>query len=99
MEGSPLENEEIIMRLTEEFGMPNPLEQDLRMILETGDYSDATLVFTNGSESQENLSSEATCSGDHLARKHELRCHKAILAARSPFFRNLLLRRARSGRR
>lgn len=97
MEGSPLENEEIIMRLTEEFGMPNPLEQDLRMILETGDYSDATLVFTNGSESQENLSSEATCSGDHLARKHELRCHKAILAARSPFFRNLLLRRARSG--
>lgn len=27
----------------------------------------------------------------------EFRCHKAILAARSPFFRNLLMRRARTG--
>lgn len=29
--------------------------------------------------------------------RNEIRCHKAILAARSTFFRNLVLRRARSG--
>ncbi len=29
--------------------------------------------------------------------RSELRCHKALLAARSPFFRNLILRRARAG--
>ena len=29
--------------------------------------------------------------------RNKLRCHNAILAARSPFFRNLVLRRARSG--
>jgi len=36
-------------------------------------------------------------SGGSRRSKCELRCHKAILAARSAFFRNLVARRARSG--
>jgi BTB/POZ domain-containing protein 7 len=37
----------VLRRLGEDFGTPNPLEHDLRYLLETGDYSDATLVFTS----------------------------------------------------
>jgi len=41
---------------------------------------------------------EASGSGSGSRRSRgELRCHKAILAARSAFFRNLVARRARSG--
>jgi len=39
---------------------------------------------------------EGSGSGSRRSRG-ELRCHKAILAARSAFFRNLVARRARSG--
>lgn len=90
-----LESRDIILKVAAELGMPNPLDQDLRTLLETGDYSDALLVFTNELDLNESFSSE-TGSSDGLNRtKHELPCHKAVLAARSPFFRNLLLRRAR----
>ena len=36
----------LLRRLGEDFGTPNPLEHDLRYLLETGDYADAALVFT-----------------------------------------------------
>lgn len=38
----------VLRQLGEEFGLPAPLERDLRTLLETGDYADAALVFTNG---------------------------------------------------
>lgn len=46
-------------QLGEEFGLPAPLDRDLRTLLETGDYADAALVFTNGdAHRQEYASSE-----------------------------------------
>ncbi|XP_064602149.1 LOW QUALITY PROTEIN: BTB/POZ domain-containing protein 7-like [Liolophura sinensis] len=85
---------EVLSRLVDEFGMPSPLEQDLRTLLETGDYCDAVLVFTSDCDLHD---SQCDMAGSFHSTKQELCCHKAVLAARSPFFRNLLLRRARSG--
>lgn len=85
----------LLRRLREEFGTPNALETDLRYLLETGDYADAALVFTSdGSDCQR---PDSGSSEYGFRPKLELPCHKAILSARSPFFRNLLQRRSRSG--
>ena len=106
---SRIDNSEVLVQLAEEFGTPGPLETDLKSLLDTGLYSDAVLVFASEAEAQEPISPEsaAACdtacashmstSASRISRPYELRCHKAILAARSPFFRSLLLRRARSG--
>ena len=92
------ENQDILMKVADELGMPNPLDQDLRTLLDTSDYSDAVLVFSSDTDLNDSLSSEAG-SSEALNRtsKLELPCHRAILAARSLFFRNLLLRRAQIG--
>lgn len=94
----------VLRRLGEDFGTPNPLEHDLRYLLETGDYADAALVFT--SESHSNSSGGSNGSDCHrpdsgsseygFRPKLELPCHKAILSARSPFFRGMIQRRLRS---
>ncbi|EDW27196.1 GL20132 [Drosophila persimilis] len=36
----------VLRQLGDDFGSPNPLDHDLRYLLETGDYADAALVFT-----------------------------------------------------
>ncbi|XP_043505972.1 BTB/POZ domain-containing protein 7 [Polistes fuscatus] len=84
----------IYQRLGEEFGSLHPLEQDLRYLLDTGDYADAALVFTSDSDCQR---PDSGCSEYGFRPKLELPCHKAILSARSPFFRNLIQRRTKSG--
>ncbi|KAG7199914.1 hypothetical protein KM043_014357 [Ampulex compressa] len=84
----------ILRRLGEEFGTPNPLEHDLRYLLDTGDYADAALVFTSDGDYQR---PDSGSSEYGFRPKLELPCHKAILSARSPFFRNLIQRRTRSG--
>lgn len=84
----------LLRRLSEEFGTPNPLEHDLRYLLDTGDYADAALVFTSDSDYQR---PDSGSSEYGFRPKLELPCHKAILSARSPFFRNLIQRRTRSG--
>ncbi|XP_017780233.1 PREDICTED: BTB/POZ domain-containing protein 7 isoform X2 [Nicrophorus vespilloides] len=85
----------LLRRLREEFGTPNALETDLSYLLETGDYADAALVFTSdGTDCQRPDSGNSEYG---FRPKLELPCHKAILSARSPFFRNLLQRRSRSG--
>lgn len=95
----------VLRRLGEDFGTPNPLEHDLRYLLETGDYADAALVFTSESSSSHSggNSSSSDCqrpdsgSSEYGFRpKLELPCHKAILSARSPFFRSMIQRRLRS---
>lgn len=117
----------VLRRLSEDFGTPNPLEHDLRYLLETGDYADATLVFTSELSANSlpvvvanvapNLASSSAAAagtsgiaagGLELQRpdsgssefgfrpKLELPCHKAILSARSPFFRGMIQRRLRS---
>ncbi|KAK3583322.1 hypothetical protein CHS0354_038932 [Potamilus streckersoni] len=93
-----LENQEILIKLAEELGMPNPIDHDLHSLMESGDLCDAVLVFSSDSDLSDSVMSERGSSEAlHRSSKRELPCHKAILAARSPFFRNLLLRRARSG--
>jgi len=103
----------LLTALAHEFGAPNSLEQDLRTLLDTGAYSDAVLVFAASSSPSSSSDVDSTApaaagaglrafadsgsgSGSRRSRG-ELRCHKAILAARSAFFRNLVARRARSG--
>ncbi|XP_050406093.1 BTB/POZ domain-containing protein 7 [Patella vulgata] len=95
------EGSEILSRLAEEFGTPNPLGHDMKTLLENGELNDAVLVFSSDNEHVDPLAAVA----DHAQSMHagsrltklEIPCHKAILAARSPFFRNLIIRRARSG--
>lgn len=84
----------ILRRLGEEFGTPNNLENDLRYLLDTGDYADAALVFTSDGDYQR---PDSGSSEYGFRPKLELPCHKAILSARSTFFRNLIQRRTRSG--
>ncbi|XP_018335023.1 BTB/POZ domain-containing protein 7 isoform X2 [Agrilus planipennis] len=85
----------LLRRLREEFGTPNALETDLQYLLETGDYADAALVFTSDGLDCQRPDSGSSEYG--FRPKLELPCHKAILSARSPFFRNLLQRRSRTG--
>ena len=97
----------LLHRLGEEFGTPNALEQDLCYLLQTGDYADAALVFTSdggvgsggsGNGGGGDYQRPDSGSSEYGFRpKLELPCHKAILSARSPFFRNLIQRRTRSG--
>ena len=97
-ETTKFENLDVLVQLGDEFGVPNPLEYDLRTLLETGDYADAVLVFSSGGDPHDVITPEGACEASvHRTTTNDLRCHKAILAARSKFFRNLLLRRARSG--
>lgn len=84
----------LLRRLGEDFGTPNPLEHDLRYLLETGDYADASLVFT--AEGSDYHRPDSGSSEYGFRPKLELPCHKAILSARSPFFRNLIQRRTRN---
>ncbi|XP_034935047.1 BTB/POZ domain-containing protein 7 [Chelonus insularis] len=84
----------ILRRLAEEFGTPNHLDHDLRYLLDSGDYADAALVFTSDGDYQR---PDSGSSEYGFRPKLELPCHKAILSARSTFFRNLIQRRSRSG--
>lgn len=114
-----LDNSEILARLASEFGVPNVLEHDMRTLLDSGEYSDAVLVFSNCEVCwssphipfpdhppfPDHAHALSASHGGEVGQaappktpsKKEFPCHKAILAARSPFFRNLILRRAKSG--
>ncbi|KAJ8274927.1 hypothetical protein COCON_G00095520 [Conger conger] len=83
-------NADVLLRLSEEFGTPNPLEADMRGLCDRMCYYDSLLSFSAEAGPGEG---EGAAGGGG----EELRAHKALLAARSPFFRNLLQRRTRSG--
>ncbi|XP_064483726.1 BTB/POZ domain-containing protein 7-like isoform X2 [Ornithodoros turicata] len=61
-----------LVRLSEQFGVPNALTHDLKRMLECGHLADASLVWEGA----------------------EFPCHRAILAARSPFFHGVVQRRS-----
>ncbi|XP_017304777.1 BTB/POZ domain-containing protein 7-like, partial [Diaphorina citri] len=86
-----------LRQVADELITPNSLEQDLRYLLETGDYADASLVFTSDSSTEDYRRPDSGCSEYGFRPKLDLPCHKAILSARSPFFRNLIQRRSRLG--
>lgn len=75
-----------LLRLSEQFGVPNPLAHDLRRMLEGCHLADASLVW------------EATAglSGMGTEQATEFPCHRAVLAARCPFFRGVVQRRISS---
>ncbi|TSR99379.1 BTB/POZ domain-containing protein 7 [Bagarius yarrelli] len=85
-----LHNMDVLLRLSEEFGMPSSLEMDMHELRQRMCYYDSVLCFSSDSEPDEPF--VADMSGDD----EELKAHKAVLAARSPFFRNLLQRRVRT---
>ena len=90
---------DMLIKLSQEFGTPNPLDQDLRTLLESNDYNDTVISFSAGQIPVESPGAMGGVAADNNLEgsSFQLLCHKAILAARSPFFRNMLLRRARSG--
>ncbi|XP_046551868.1 BTB/POZ domain-containing protein 7-like [Haliotis rubra] len=97
-----IETNEILPQLAEEFGIPNQLEHDLKVLLDNSENSDAVLVFSSENDQAEMLGASLAEASQSMhcsnrTSKLEFPCHKAILAARSPFFRNLIIRRARSG--
>ncbi|XP_078262921.1 BTB/POZ domain-containing protein 7 [Rhinoraja longicauda] len=91
IEDSRFQNVDILVQLTEEFGTPNSLDVDMRELFDNMCYYDAILGFSAESELVEAF-------GRRSGRFDEELCgHKAVLSARSPFFRNLLQRRVRTG--
>ncbi|XP_064809791.1 BTB/POZ domain-containing protein 7-like [Oncorhynchus masou masou] len=103
-EDTRLQNVDVLVQLSEEFGTPNSLEADMRGLFDYMCYYDALLSFSSDAELVEAYSSGgagggvATGGGGGLGFTDEnLRAHKAVLSARSPFFRNLLQRRIRTG--
>lgn len=86
-----LDNLDILLKLGEEFGTPNVLEQDMGQMLNSSEFSDITLVFSDNmvTRSKEVAGMTESC--------FEIQCHQAILAARSPFFHSLLSKLVKKG--
>ncbi|XP_004698829.1 BTB/POZ domain-containing protein 7 isoform X1 [Echinops telfairi] len=91
MEDSRFQNVDILVQLSEEFGTPNSLDVDMRGLFDYMCYYDVVLSFSSDSELVEAFGGNQTCLDE------ELKAHKAVISARSPFFRNLLQRRIRTG--
>ncbi|XP_062311551.1 BTB/POZ domain-containing protein 7-like, partial [Osmerus eperlanus] len=94
--------------LSEEFGTPNSLEADMRGLSDYMCYYDALLSFSSDAELVESFNggggggggvvvAAGGVGGGPASPDEDLRAHKAVLSARSPFFRNLLQRRIRTG--
>lgn len=106
-EDTRLQNMDVLVQLSEEFGTPNSLEADMRGLFDYMCYYDALLSFSSDAEMIEGCGERTTVSavlagsgsGECPAATpdEDLRAHKAVLSARSPFFRNLLQRRIRTG--
>jgi len=77
---------DLLISLGRECGVPNLLEVDLEHLYQSGEHTDCILVFTGDKQTN----GEADPDLDSAV---QLSCHKAILCARSPFFRNLVSRR------
>lgn len=102
-----LEHSELLAQLAAEFGVPNILENDMKQLLDSGELSDAVLVFSTDSDVVDasvchHVSGSCQCMtqsgyGQQKSSRFEFPCHRAIIASRSPFFRNLINRRAKSG--
>lgn len=78
---------EALIRISQQCGVPNPLSHDLKHLLETGIYSDASLCFQCSNDNDSKSQSNCCC-----CEQTEFSCHQAILSARSPFFRNVIIR-------
>lgn len=109
-EDTRLQNVDVLVQLSEEFGTPNSLEADMKGLFDYMCYYDALLSFSSDSEMIDSCNERGAVAalpsvsqggsgapGTAGTPDEDLRAHKAILSARSPFFRNLLQRRIRTG--
>ncbi|XP_076873732.1 BTB/POZ domain-containing protein 7 [Brachyhypopomus gauderio] len=94
-EDARLQNMDVLVRLSEEFGTPNSLESDMRNLCERMCYYDSLLSFSDPELAEPFGAGAPPAAGG--GAEEEPRAHKAVLSARSPFFRNLLQRRIRAG--
>lgn len=86
---SGLEYIDVLMNLGEEFGTPNVLEQDLNLLFKCGEYADVAFVFPAQDSSDTYVAADGNAISDQT---YEILCHKAVLCARSHYFRSLLLK-------
>lgn len=89
---------DLLISLGRECGVPNLLEVDLEHLYQSGEHTDCLLVFTGKTSAViEMVFINVEIAGDKnvpsISSPVQLSCHKAILCARSPFFRNLVSRR------
>lgn len=106
-EDTRLQNVDVLVQLSEEFGTPNSVEADMKGLFDHMCYYDALLSFSSDSEMVEGCTERGAVAGPSTGGsggtvipgtpEEDLRAHKAVLSARSPFFRNLLQRRIRTG--
>lgn len=106
-EDTRLQNMDVLVQLSEEFGTPNSLEADMKALFDYMCYYDALLSFSSDAEMIETCNERGAVAavpagasvdnGCPGTPDEDIRAHKAILSARSPFFRNLLQRRIRTG--
>lgn len=90
-----------LLVISQECGVPNALAHDLRYLLDTGMYSDASLCFQSTANEDNSLpshdsrdapQSKCTCNTE---QNDTFSCHQAVISARSRFFRNVILRQQR----
>lgn len=88
--------ESLLIRLSDQFSGPYDLDRDMKHLLETGLYSDASLVFTG--QQSVNQSSNGSIRMEMCRActdQSEYSCHSSVLASRSVFFRNVVQRHQR----
>ena len=85
-----VDNEAVLKKLGEKFGMPKSLDKDLKSLLENETLTDIILVFPSKTNA-ETCSNKDNSTTD-IDSSLEFKCHGAILCARSRYFRSLLTR-------
>ena len=80
------DNLDILIKLGDEFGTPNVLEQDFKSLLSSAEFADTVLVYPG--ENHPDMTIDSDTITNHT---YELPCHRAVLCARSPYFRSLFL--------
>ncbi len=77
--------DEIFRKLGEKFGLPNVLEKDLKLLLDSEQLADVKVVV----KSAGNPPSQR----HHDSNTLEFKCHSAILCSRSSYFKSLITRK------
>ncbi|KAI1281929.1 BTB/POZ domain-containing protein 7 [Halotydeus destructor] len=85
----------VLLKLSEQFGVPNDLDHDLKRLLETGLYSDASLVFSSSSAPTPSDYPSTMKKCRACSEQSDFSCHSSVLSARSPFFKNVIQRHQR----